>query len=155
MKQVALAFIAGLVFALGLGVSGMTNPEKVIGFLDVAGHWDPSLAFVMVGAIGVHVLAVQWAGRGAGPLWSDGFAFPPRGKIDGRFVAGAALFGVGWGVAGYCPGPAIVDLGSPSRSLVTFVVAMVAGTVVFRLWRLLVAAGRAPSREREPGTEYR
>jgi uncharacterized protein len=142
MKQLALAFVAGIVFALGLGVSGMTDPEKIIGFLDVAGRWDPSLALVMVGAIGVHAGVARWALRAPRPLWSNTFALPRRRDIDPSLVAGAALFGLGWGAAGYCPGPALVDLAAPSPSQVMFVAAMLAGTVLFRL-RGLVAGGHS------------
>jgi uncharacterized protein len=140
MKQLALAFLAGLVFAVGLGISGMTDPEKIIGFLDVTGRWDPSLVFVMIGAIGVHVGVAQWALRAERPLWSKTFAFPPRLGIDGSLLAGAAIFGLGWGAAGYCPGPALVDLSAPTASRVTFVAAMIAGIVVFRLRGLVIGA---------------
>jgi uncharacterized membrane protein YedE/YeeE len=143
MKQIALALVAGFVFALGLGVSGMTHPEKVIGFLDVAGRWDPSLALVMVGAIGVHAGAAQWALRAPRPLWSQTFSHSRQRGIDLPLVGGAALFGLGWGAAGYCPGPALVDLAAPSPSRVTFVAAMIAGTLFFRLGRSS-ARGRSP-----------
>jgi uncharacterized membrane protein YedE/YeeE len=133
MKSIALPFVAGIVFALGLGISGMTQPDKVLGFLDVTGRWDPSLALVMVGAIAAHVGAAQWALRARRPLWSSSFAFSRRRRVDAGLVVGSALFGVGWGIAGYCPGPAIVDLANPSTSLVTFVVAMAVGTLGFRL----------------------
>lgn len=127
MIKLATAFVAGLVFAVGLGISGMTNPEKIIGFLDVAGRWDPSLLFVMVGAIAVHVGPVQWALRGRKALGSGAFATAGPTRIDAPLVIGAALFGLGWGIAGFCPGPALVDLVAPSTSIVTFVVAMIAG----------------------------
>lgn len=133
MKSLALAFAAGVVFALGLGLSGMTNPDKVLAFLDVAGRWDPSLAFVMVGAIAVHAPAALWARRAERPLWAGAFLRSRRTAIDGALVAGAALFGLGWGAAGYCPGPAIVDLAAPSPSRVGFVLAMVAGILIHRL----------------------
>jgi uncharacterized membrane protein YedE/YeeE len=132
MKQLALAFVAGVVFAIGLGLSGMTNPEKIIGFLDVAGHWDPSLALVMVGAIGVHAGVARWALRAPRPLWSGAFALPRRRDIDASLVTGAALFGLGWGAAGYCPGPAVVDLAVPSPGRILFVAAMIVGILSFR-----------------------
>jgi uncharacterized protein len=132
MKQLAVAFVAGIVFAVGLGISGMTDPGRVLGFLDVAGHWDPSLAFVMAGAIGVHLGPAQWALRARRPLWADAFVLPARTAVDGRLLAGSILFGIGWGIAGYCPGPAIVNLAAPSRPLLAFVAAMVLGARLFR-----------------------
>jgi uncharacterized membrane protein YedE/YeeE len=143
MKKLALAFAAGVVFALGLGVSGMTNPEKILGFLDVTGAWDPSLAFVMVGAIGVHALPAQWARRAARPLWARSFAFSLRTAIDPALVAGSILFGLGWGAAGYCPGPAIVDLAVPTPSRVAFVLAMLAGIAATGLARRFVSSSPA------------
>jgi uncharacterized membrane protein YedE/YeeE len=134
MKQQLLAFAAGVVFAIGLGVSGMTNPEKVLGFLDVTGAWDPSLAFVMVGAIGVHAVGALWARRAARPLWADRFALSRRTAIDVPLVAGSIVFGLGWGAAGYCPGPAVVDLAVPTPSRVAFVLAMLSGTVAYRFF---------------------
>jgi uncharacterized membrane protein YedE/YeeE len=131
MKKLASAFAAGLVFAIGLGISGMTNPEKIIGFLDVAGRWDPSLAFVMAGAIGAHVGAAQWALRARRPVEPSALGLPASTGIDAPLVLGAALFGLGWGTAGFCPGPALVDLVAPSTAVVTFVAAMIAGMVVF------------------------
>lgn len=136
MRETVVALLAGVVFAVGLGISGMTNPEKILGFLDVAGRWDPSLAFVMLGAIAVHAGAARWALRARRPLGSPRFFFSTRQEIDLPLIAGAGLFGLGWGIAGYCPGPAIVDLAAPSPSLVTFVLAMLAGTVVYRRTRL-------------------
>ncbi|MGK3995587.1 DUF6691 family protein [Sorangium sp. So ce1024] len=142
MIQVALALASGALFAVGLGVSGMTQPSKVIGFLDVAGDWDPSLAFVMVGAISVHLLAyrlLRWQeGReraGAAhaprfPLLADRMDVPTRTDLDARLFAGAALFGVGWGLAGYCPGPALASLATGSRAVLVFAAAMVAGMLI-------------------------
>ncbi len=128
VKANAIAFACGLVFALGLGLSGMTRPSKVLGFLDVLGDWDPSLAFVMAGAIGVHFLFVRWARRTPSPRFGSRFSWPPERALDARLVAGAALFGVGWGLAGYCPGPALVALGSFAPGVLLFVAAMAAGT---------------------------
>ncbi|WP_437691758.1 DUF6691 family protein [Sorangium sp. So ce176] len=147
MRQVALALLAGALFAVGLGVSGMTQPSRVIGFLDVAGDWDPSLAFVMVGAISVHFLAyrvLRWqegrkrAGAASAPrfpLLADRMDVPARTGLDARLFAGAALFGVGWGLAGYCPGPALVSLATGSRAVVAFVAAMAAGMAIERFTR--------------------
>lgn len=122
-----VALFAGALFGVGLGVSGMTRPDKVLGFLDVAGAWDPSLAFVMIGAIGVHAVAVAVARRRARPLGADRFAWSDKTAIDAPLVAGAAVFGIGWGIGGICPGPALASLGAGSTVAVVFAIAMVAG----------------------------
>jgi uncharacterized membrane protein YedE/YeeE len=121
------AFVAGLLFAAGLGVGGMTQPAKVFGFLDVAGNWDPSLAFVMLGAIALHATTVRMILRRRAPLFAVGFALPTRRDVDSRLVAGAALFGAGWGLVGYCPGPALTALGGGVPAAAVIVPAMVAG----------------------------
>ena len=128
-RRAVLALVSGLVFGIGLGVSGMTTPAKVIGFLDVTGAWDPSLAFVMAGAIGVHVVAVRLARRRDRPLVGPSFAWPTRTSVDPSLVAGAAIFGVGWGLGGFCPGPALTSAAAGSASAVVFVVAMALGMV--------------------------
>jgi hypothetical protein len=130
MKANVSAFLCGAVFALGLGLSGMTQPSKVIGFLDVAGRWDPSLAFVMLGAIGVHFVFVRIAKRRAAPRFAAGFVWPTAKSVDAPLIVGALIFGVGWGMAGYCPGPALVSLASFAPSVVVFVAAMAVGTLV-------------------------
>lgn len=132
MKQVVTAGIAGLLFALGLGLGGMTDPAKVVGFLDVAGAWDPSLAFVMAGALGAYALARRLILRRAAPVLADAFPEAPSASVDGRLVAGAVLFGVGWGLSGYCPGPALVALPVGGLTVALFVVGMVAGMGMFR-----------------------
>jgi uncharacterized protein len=132
-RELATALAAGVVFAMGLGISGMTDPQKIVGFLDVAGRWDPTLAFVMLGAVGAHVLAAQWALRARKPLLASTFSWATATRIDAPLVVGAALFGLGWGTAGFCPGPAIVDLVAPSASVLVFVASMVGATFVFRL----------------------
>jgi uncharacterized membrane protein YedE/YeeE len=118
------AFGSGLLFGLGLLLSGMTDPNRVRGFLDFAGHWDPSLAGVMAGAIAVHGTA----------LWLErrrlGVTIGPQAPLDGRLVVGAAIFGVGWGLAGYCPGPAIVSLGLAPGRIWTFLATMIVGVLV-------------------------
>lgn len=131
MKGAAVAFAAGVLFALGLGVSGMTDPRNVLAFLDVTGAWDPSLALVMGGAIGVHVFFARRARRGVGPALAPRYSMLPPPTIDARLVGGAALFGLGWGVAGFCPGPAVVSLVTLSPATLAFVGAMVAAMVVF------------------------
>lgn len=125
------AFIAGLVFGGGLVVSGMANPQKVLGFLDLAGSWDPSLAFVMAGATGVGVLAFAWARRRTQSWLGLPMQLPTARAVTVRLVAGSAAFGAGWGLAGFCPGPAIVSIGFGSAKGIGFVVAMLAGMAVF------------------------
>jgi uncharacterized protein len=128
------AFVSGLVFGVGLIVSQMCNPAKVIGFLDVAGNWDPSLALVMVGAVAVFG-AVYWASRArAAPLLAPRFARPSRNAVDRELIAGSLMFGVGWGLSGLCPGPAIVDSAFGDWRVWLFVVAMVAGMLLHRSW---------------------
>jgi uncharacterized membrane protein YedE/YeeE len=125
---VIAAGACGLLFGLGLVVSGMTRQDKVIGFLDVAGGaWDPSLALVMVGAIGVHALALRVLASRARPLLAESFQAPVKTAIDTRLVAGAALFGVGWGLGGVCPGPALVACATWAPSVLLFAAGLVVG----------------------------
>jgi uncharacterized protein len=129
--SLALSVGVGALFAVGLVVSGMTDPAKVRGFLDITGAWDPSLAFVMMGAIGVHAPLAYFIAMRRAPVLAP--AFSPLAKIvDARLVAGAAIFGIGWGIAGYCPGPAIVSLIGGSLAGVAFVGAMAVGMVLAR-----------------------
>jgi len=134
MKAVLSAGAAGLLFALGLGLAGMTDPARVVGFLDVAGAWDPSLAFVMAGAVGTHAVLRRAVLRRARPLLAP--SFPAFGALrpDARLVTGAALFGVGWGLAGYCPGPAFTSLAAGNAVVPLFVAAMVAGMLLSQAW---------------------
>lgn len=120
-------FLAGLTFGLGLAVSGMTSPDKVIGFLDVTGAWDPSLAFVMGGAVLTAMPLFALARRRARPFAGARFDTPPTTPVDGRLLGGAALFGIGWGLTGICPGPAIVDLAAAPLATIGFVAALLAG----------------------------
>ncbi len=127
MKNI-VTFIAGLMFALGLVVSGMTQPTKVIGFLDITGQWDPSLAFVMGGALLVTLIAFTITPRhGRRPWFAEKFELPTRKDIDIRLVGGAALFGIGWGLAGYCPGPAFASLYAGGLDIVIFMAALICG----------------------------
>lgn len=126
-----LAFVAGLVFGLGLLLSGMADPAKVLGFLDLAGAWDPSLMFVMGGAVGVGAVAFAAARRRERSLLGEPMQVPTKTGIDRRLVAGALLFGAGWGLAGFCPGPAIVALELGEAGAVVFVAAMLAGMGLF------------------------
>ncbi len=130
MKPNVAAAIAGAMFGVGLAVSGMTRPEKVIGFLDLGGAWDPSLAFVMLGAIAVHFVAYRLVRRGGSPLFEGKFHVPTREDIDKRLVLGAAVFGVGWGLGGFCPGPGIVASAAGSPAAIAFVVAMTVGILI-------------------------
>ena len=131
--NIAAAFAAGLVFGLGLLLSGMTDPGKVVGFLDVAGSWDPSLAFVMGGAILVGFFAFALARRRTRSFFGAAMHLPHRRDIDRRLVAGAAVFGIGWGLAGFCPGPALVASGAGYGKAALFVAAMLGGMIVYTL----------------------
>lgn len=133
MKANLTAFIGGVVFAVGLGISGMTMPSKIVGFLDFTGAWDASLAFVMVGAIVVYTIVFRLAIRRPAPVFAAGFGIPKRSAIDPPLLAGAALFGIGWGLGGFCPGPAIVSLAWTAAPVVIFVVAMCAGMYLHAL----------------------
>jgi uncharacterized membrane protein YedE/YeeE len=127
------SLLAGLVFGLGLIVSGMANPAKVLGFLDITGTWDPSLAFVMAGAIAVGLVAFMLARRRTVSLLGAEMRLPSARHIDRRLVLGSVLFGIGWGVAGFCPGPALVSLGMGEIKALVFVAAMLLGMGVFEL----------------------
>ncbi len=127
MKKNLLAYLAGVIFGVGLVLSGMTDTDKVLGFLDFFGAWDPSLALVMVGAIGVHFVLLRLILRRPAPLFDSRFHVPRRRDVDARLVGGAAIFGVGWGLAGFCPGPGIVSLGTGTVAALVFVAAMLAG----------------------------
>jgi hypothetical protein len=127
------SLLAGLVFGLGLITSGMANPAKVLGFLDLAGAWDPSLAFVMAGAITVGTVAFRVARRRTVSLLGAEMRLPAARDIDRRLVAGSLLFGIGWGMGGFCPGPALVALGMGEIKALVFVAAMLAGMGLFEL----------------------
>lgn len=145
--QIFMALITGLIFGLGLILSGMTNPAKVIGFLDLAGHWDPSLGFVMAGAIVVSFLPFRLAKGMSRALLGGPIRLPTATAtdIDRRLVLGSVAFGTGWGLAGYCPGPALALLLSGGTKPLVFVLAMLAGMVVFELmqWRPLAGQQKA------------
>jgi uncharacterized protein len=125
------SLVAGLLFGIGLMVSGMANPAKVLGFLDLAGRWDPSLAFVMAGAIALGSFAFWIAGRRRRTLLGLPIRFPDATGVTPRLVLGSAAFGIGWGLAGFCPGPALVALGAGYHKAWGFVAAMAAGMLVF------------------------
>ena len=128
------AFLAGLVFGIGLIISGMSDPSKVIGFLDVTGSWDPSLAFVMAGAILVGFLAFARARRRTKAVLGGAMQLPSRRDVDAPLLLGSAAFGVGWGLAGFCPGPAVVSFGSGQDKAAVFVIAMLAGMLLYALF---------------------
>ncbi|CAO4162980.1 YeeE/YedE family protein [Methylorubrum aminovorans] len=133
MAATASAFAAGLLFGLGLIVSGMADPAKVLAFLDVTGRWDPSLAFVMAGAVAVSAVGYRVARRRGRPVLASRLDLPTRRSIDLRLIAGAAVFGLGWGLVGLCPGPALTLLTVLPAQAATFVAAMAVGILVFRL----------------------
>ncbi|MGV3742474.1 MAG: YeeE/YedE family protein [Burkholderiaceae bacterium] len=134
------AFITGLVFGLGLILSGMTDPSKVLGFLDLAGNWDPSLAFVMGGAILVASIAFHFAKGRTKSLLGEAMRMPTATQIDKRLMLGSLAFGAGWGLAGYCPGPAVASLAQGGSKPVIFVIAMLAGMAIYELWQRSVSA---------------
>ena len=127
LLRAAAALACGLVFGLGLAISGMMNPARVIGFLDVAGDWDPTLAFVMGGALLVAVPAYRFIPRRGRPVLEEEFSLPKKKAVDASLLRGSAIFGVGWGLVGFCPGPAIAALGTGLLPVFAFVAAMLAG----------------------------
>jgi uncharacterized protein len=126
-------FIAGFLFAAGLVISGMTQPSKIVGFLDIFGDWDPSLALVMGGAVGVHALAYRWVKGRSSPLLAPTFQIPTKRDIDSKLVIGSAVFGVGWGLSGYCPGPAVSSLVVGDPRTVIFVASLISTMVIYSL----------------------
>jgi len=146
MRQTVWAILAGLLFGAGLAVSQMANPAKVLAFLDVgaipSGGWDPSLALVMAGALAVTFVGFRLARTRTKPLAGERFEWPTRTDIDARLVAGSAIFGIGWGLVGYCPGPAIASLAWGRSETIVFVLAMIAGMVI---WRRTLGTPKAAS----------
>lgn len=138
--QIFIALMVGLVFGLGMIVSGMTDPAKVIGFLDLAGDWDPSLAFVMAGAILVGIFAFAVARKRERSLLGAPMRLPTATNIDRRLVLGSLAFGVGWGLAGYCPGPALASLATGGVKPLIFTLAMLAGMALFEVLDRVSAA---------------
>lgn len=125
------SFLSGLLFGIGLLVSGMANPQKVLNFLDITGHWDPSLMLVMVGAIAVGLVSFRLAKQRTLTFLGLGMKLPAADKVDNRLIGGSLLFGMGWGLAGFCPGPALVALGSGEFKALVFVLAMITGMLLF------------------------
>jgi uncharacterized protein len=143
---IILQFAVGLIFGIGLLVSGMSNPAKVLNFLDLggiaSGNWDASLAFVMAGAVAVTFCGFRWALRRPKPLFDETFHLPTKGELDLRIIAGPAIFGVGWGLAGFCPGPALTAIGYGSAQSFIFVAAMFVGMGLARVLSRLSSLSR-------------
>ncbi len=140
-------FASGVLFAAGLAIAGMTQPSKVIGFLDITGDWDPSLALVMVGAILVHSISYRFAMRRSSPTFAAAFQIPTKSQVDGRLIVGAILFGLGWGLGGYCPGPAVSAALVGDPATLTFLASLVVTMMVYS-----VLSGRvAGTTNRDPG----
>ncbi len=127
MKALATSVFCGFIFGLGLIISGMSNPARVLNFLDWSSNWDATLAFVMGGAIAIAAPGIYWVRKRQGPVFTDKFDIPSSTKIDTKLVLGAAIFGIGWGIGGFCPGPGVVALATLQPDVVLFVVAMLAG----------------------------
>lgn|GEM_PF-147963 len=125
-----LAILSGLLFGAGLIIGGMTDPSKVMGFLDFTGVWQPALAFVMAGGVGVHFLLMQFVLRRKSPLFDTAFHLPTRRDLDRPLIIGAALFGAGWGLAGYCPGPGIVAAAAGGHGAIVFAATLIVGMVI-------------------------
>jgi uncharacterized protein len=140
------SFVAGLLFAAGLGIAGMTQPQKIISFLDITGRWDPSLMFVMGGALAVHLISYRLITRRKSPLFDNSFHIPNRTDIDFKLIGGSALFGIGWGLSGYCPGPAVVALTAPGTLIFAFFLSMLGGMIIFE--RFKGRNANAPSQNR-------
>lgn len=143
--RIVTAFVTGLIFGLGLVILGMANPAKVLNFLDFTGSWDPGLAFVMGGAVIVTFLGYRLAWKRSEPLLAGRFELPTRTELDPRLMSGAALFGIGWGLGGYCPGPALTAVSLAAPETLIFVVAMIAGMWLARAVPQTVLAADAES----------
>ena len=135
MNRSVVAFVGGVLFAIGLVLGGMTDPAKVINFLDFTRNWDPSLAFVMGGAIAVYAPVNRIVSRRENPVLDDRFHMPTRKDVDLRLIIGSVLFGIGWGLGGFCPGPALVSLMSFGESALVFGASMLVGMTLFTLWQ--------------------
>jgi uncharacterized membrane protein YedE/YeeE len=133
MKNSLVALVVGIIFSLGLGLSGMTQPQKVVGFLDLFGNWDPSLIFVMVGAILVHLITFKLITKRPAPVLDSKWHIPQKKEITPALIGGSFIFGVGWALGGFCPGPAIASLASFQIAPLVFVVSMLAGMFLFKI----------------------
>jgi uncharacterized membrane protein YedE/YeeE len=132
IRENGIALIAGLIFGLGLGLSQMIDRDRVLGFLDIAGTWDPTLLFVLGGAVGVTIVTFRFVLRLPHPLLTQKFYLPTKTSIDKPLIIGAAIFGVGWGIAGYCPGPAITALTLGIVNPVLFIIALIVGSLGYK-----------------------
>lgn len=132
MKQLLAALLSGILFGLGLGLSQMIDPARVIGFLDITGTWDPTLLFVLGGAVTVTAIAFRWVLRRKSPFFSSRFSLPTRNDIDAPLVVGAAIFGVGWGICGYCPGPGLTALVLGQLNPILFVLSLIVGILIYQ-----------------------
>ncbi|MFM8270103.1 MAG: DUF6691 family protein [Pseudomonadota bacterium] len=130
------SLFSGTLFALGLGISGMTQPQKVVGFLDLLGAWDPSLLFVMIGAILVYAVGYRFVSKMPKPLFSTQFLVPSNRQLDSSLFVGSALFGIGWGIAGFCPGPALTSLVGVGHASLVFVGTMLLTMLIFEIWQV-------------------
>ena len=144
MRETIAGLSTGFIFGLGLCLSRMSDPAVVQGFLDIAGAWDPTLMFVMAGGVAVAFVGYRFVLRRKQPLWASKFPSPPSGAIDAPLLSGAAIFGVGWGLSGYCPGPAVLSLASGRRAVILFVVAMLIGMIAVRWMRMSRSASMRP-----------
>lgn len=133
LRNNLISLCMGFVFGIGLCLSGMVNPAKVIGFLDITGRWDPSLAMVMAGALLVTTVSFRFINAIKKPLCSDAFQLPKAQKIDMKLIAGSALFGIGWGLAGICPGPAVAALAFGSKEILIFFLSLLAGMMIYEV----------------------
>jgi hypothetical protein len=131
MQKLLIALASGLLFGVGLALAGMTNPAKVLGFLDITGQWDASLMLVLGGAVGVTALCFRRVLRNSTPVFDSRFHLPEKKQVDVKLVAGSVLFGIGWGISGYCPGPAITLLANPNHETLVFLPALFAGWILF------------------------
>jgi uncharacterized protein len=151
--QRLVALVAGAMFAAGLIVSGMSQPSRIIGFLDIFGAWDPTLAFVMAGAIGVYLPLCRWVYLRGKPICGDSFVLPQQKDVTLRLVGGSALFGLGWGLGGFCPGPALTGLPTFSHNVVGMVVGMTIGMIAYRPLDRVLRDSRAASVKRPPPSD--
>jgi uncharacterized membrane protein YedE/YeeE len=146
--RLIIIYLVGLVFGVGISISGMANPAKVLNFFDVAGAWDPSLAFVMGGALIVTFFGYRLVLKRQAPLMSTSFQVPTRRDLDAQLIGGAAVFGIGWGISGFCPGGALPALGTGRSEVFIFVLSLLAGIIVAR-WLHVAIVNRAPARIRQ------
>jgi uncharacterized protein len=146
------SFVCGLIFGFGLLISGMTQPAKVLGFLDIFGRWDPTLAFVMAAALVVAGIGYALLRRRKRPVLAAQYLWPTRADVDRRLVVGSMLFGIGWGLVGLCPGPALVNLASLMPSVMVFVLAMATGMIIKDLWDRRLASTMVVDDELSPST---